>query len=288
MSEVLFWKLLGFDDDQLETVEVDETMMFTPIVNARGECMARHGYTTEKFGRNAKFAYLPTTDGNIIIECDYEMKEVPATPQGMEMVFKNLLERANYESRFRVLNNRRTHYGIIPSKLKIWKNYICTSPLNLFPLDAGASHDGENLEVYINTKRGQGAIVELRLPEDNVFGLSTLHLGYDKKQQKFKEYTVQNNLNLGIRGQHAVITSGDFHMSRSLVKPALSNKCLVAIFPAEDDKSDQPFLALNRLASTSTYDNITFQVFSTHMSNVFRVSKELYSYLFCFEIRGFN
>lgn len=289
----MFWETLGFDVDQLASVKVaGEEDMLTPILGAAGDCIALRAYNSAfLFRRAAKFAYVPETERDIAIECHREMREVSADPASMEAEFSAMLDHANYNSRFYPLNVPRNGNVIFPQKIKRLRGYLITEPINLFPIDSSASFDGQNFEVYINTKTGRGTIVELRLPEDNVFGLTSRHLGYDRSNRKFREYTVRNSRPLGVRDQHCQVTSGDLHMSRTLIKPnpTRTNQCLVAVFSSDKRSSaDQPFLPLNRLSSASTYSSIRFRVFSAHRNQTFTVSKEVYSYLFCFEIRGFS
>jgi hypothetical protein len=291
VSEVLFWEKLGFNADQLEAVSVaGETDMLTPILDGSNECLAANtdAEAAFVFRNEAKFAYVPATDSDIVLECSHLLKEVEATPQAMELVFEEMLEKLNYDERFELLNRPSDQKLIYPKRSKRWKGRTITLPLNSFPLEASASFDGNNLELHINTKKGQGSILQIQFPPDNCFGLAERHIGYEKTTGKIKSVVVKNHVPLGARDHHAIVTSGDLHMSRTLVRPAFTNQCLVAVFPSEDENADQPYLPLNRLSSTTTYDRIQFRMFSAHRNENYVVTKECYSYLFVFEIRGYS
>jgi len=270
---------------------VEGVEMYVPILNEFGECVANNIYSATFIFRNAaKFAYVTEKEEHIVLECSYYLNKVSADPNSMELAMDGLIEDANYQSRFAILNKPRRITIIWPAKLKRWKGYYCTEPLNLFPISASGSYDGQFLEVTLNTSKGRGAIVELRFPADNVFGMNELLLGYEKTSGKFKTRIIPNSRSLGVLDQHCTITSGDLHFSRTLVTPELNNQCLVAVFPSEQEvlTGDQPYLTLNRLSSSCTYDRILFKVFSTHRNENFQVSNEKFSYLLCWEIRGYT
>lgn len=289
---MLFWTALGFDIDQIESVPVEgQTDMLTPILNSRGECTAANDYVASfQFEQPAKFAYIPLRDTYVKLSVETRLTNAVASPQTMEKAFEDLLLEANYLMRWMCLNGPHQIKVIWPDKTRLLraKSRVVTEPLNIMPLSASASLNGQFFEISVNTTKGRGAIVELSFPSDNIFGMHENILGYDKDKGKFKTHIVQNSMALGVRGQHCTITSGDLHLSRALISPDLNNQCLVAVFPSELEKNDQPYLPLNRLSSSCTYDKISFNVFSQHRNETFTVSGEKFSYLLVFEIRGYT
>lgn len=304
VSDVRFWWSLGFTDDQLETIDVEldaargqpkvALPMLAPYLDERGECLSENPLPADVARKmmtaEAVFAYVPTNDRDIELEFEHDMLEKPATPKGMTEVFQSMVRRTNYKYRHELLNRPPGSILLIGPrrivKLTDEDGRLAVLPLNIFPISMAATDTGDGLELHVNTKEGQGAIVSVSLPENNCFGLPPFIFGYTK--DKFASVHVLSSRRLGVVEQHCTVTSSDLHMSRTLVRPALSSQCLVAVFPSDLADNDTPHLPLNRLSANTTYDRINFRVFSTTRESEYKVSKEVYSYLFIFEIRSYS
>jgi len=294
VSDSAFWVALGFHPAQLKSTTVSiadksarserKVRVYTPILDQEMSCVAVEEPAPYSAPVDFVYAYVPA-DSSIDLEASVDLVEVEATPESLSTVLHDLLLKINYVHRFKMLNKsfQPAARMIYPSRLRTYAGRTVMEPVQMLPMLAATQESGSKLSLQVNTKSGQGNVQEVTFQPENPFGFRPVHRAYNPQTKKILPIEISSTSALGVLDQHCILSSLDLHMSRATVFPKRTGHAVVAVF---NGKGVDGYFPINKMFSDRTYNEINFDIRSTHTHRSLNVINEKYSYILAFEIHN--